>query len=295
MHLTPAGATDQCRRIGEGGRWLGVPCSLLNRVRAGADDAMRQPVDAVNGDTEHRLIESLQSLVPLKWRLQARQRLRRVVRPAYMGTIRRTEPLSDSWGHDRGTPIDRYYIARFLEEHSQEIRGRTLEVKDSSYVDQFGTLIERSDVLDVDPANPRATIVADLAAANEIPADLFDCFVLTQTLQFVTDLRAAIAHTRRILRPGGILLATVPGLSRVERAYASSDYWRFTPASCQLLFGEVFGYENISVQTYGNVLAAIAFLTGIAYEELSARELETQDEHFPVVIAVRASKSREIV
>jgi SAM-dependent methyltransferase len=201
--------------------------------------------------------------------------------------------LSNVWGHDRGTPIDRYYIEQFLQSNSSDIRGRALEIKDSSYTDRYGTRVERRDVLDIDPLNRRATIIADLARADAVPRELFDCFIFTQTLQFIQDIRAALGHAHRILRPGGVLLATVPGISRVERAYATTDYWRFTPASCALLFSEIFGAGNLTICPYGNVLAAIAFLTGMACEELSPRELEVQDQHFPVVIAVRAVKPLE--
>src|SRR3954451_7688232 len=209
-----------------------------------------------------------------------RQRLRRMTHPAWLGSIRRTTPLSPTWGHDRGTPIDRYYIEQFLDHNRQDIHGRVLEIKDSSYTDRFGAGVELSDVLDVDPSNPRATIVADLSRADQIPSDRYDCFVLTQTLQLIYDLNGAITHAARILRPGGVLLATLPGISRVERAYAEADYWRFTSASGAALFGAIFGPAQVSVRSYGNVLTAIAFLTGMAHEELSQPELETHDSHF---------------
>jgi SAM-dependent methyltransferase len=186
--------------------------------------------------------------------------------------------------------VDRHYIESFLAEHCEDIRGRVLEVQDSGYTDRFGTSVERRDVLDVDPANPKATIVADLAAADGVPGDSFDCFILTQTLHLIYDARAALRHACRLLRPGGVLLATLPAVSRISQGAAANDYWRFTPASAAALFGEVFGPERISVHSYGNVLTAIAFLAGMAREELSPRELDVRDEHFPVVVAVRAVK-----
>src|SRR6266478_325221 len=141
---------------------------------------------------------NLRQILPLEQRHRVRQRLRRLARPAWLGTLRRTTPLSDHWGFDRGTPLDRYYIERFLEEHCQDIRGRVLEVRDSRYTDRYGTAVQRRDVLDIDPRNPNATIVVDLATADAIPPDQFDCFVLTQTLQFIYDTRAAVAHAHRI-------------------------------------------------------------------------------------------------
>jgi SAM-dependent methyltransferase len=146
--------------------------------------------------------------------------------------------------------------------------------------------MEHVDVLDINPANPAATVIADLAKADGIPSNHYDCFVLTQTLQYVYDTRAALFHAHRILRPGGVLLLTLPAVSRIDPLLV--DYWRFTVASCASLLGDVFGAGSISVRSYGNVLTAIAFLTGLAYEELSSRELEAHDKHFPLIIAARA-------
>jgi SAM-dependent methyltransferase len=202
-----------------------------------------------------------------------------------MGSLRRTTPLSNDFGWDRGTPIDRYYIERFLEAHSPDIRGRVLEVKDRRYSDRFGTDVISRDVLDIDAGNPLATIVADLSAAASLPGSTFDCFILTQTLQYIYDVRSAVANARRILKPGGTLLATVPAINPFVE---SNDCWRFTPASCTALFGDVFGSDAISVDTYGNVLSSIAFLAGMAYEELSSDELEVHDLRFTQLISVRA-------
>ncbi len=217
--------------------------------------------------------------------------LRRLARPAWLGMLR-TMPLSNRYGYDRGTPVDRFYIEGFLEKYRHEIRGHVLEVKDSSYTEQYGSGVERCDVLDIDAANTRATVIADLTAADSIPAETYDCFILTQTLQFIYDLRAAIFHAHRILRTGGVLLATVPAVSRIPPTEngLTTDYWRFTVASCSLLFGEAFGPSRVKVRSYGNVLTAAAFLIGMAHEELPRRKINVNDEYFPVVVAVHATK-----
>jgi SAM-dependent methyltransferase len=220
-----------------------------------------------------------------------RYRLQRIKRPAILGTLRRTRPLSDVWGRDRGTPLDRYYIESFLERERDSICGRVLEVLNADYTERFGTAVKRSDVLDIDASNSQATIVADLAAAESVPSDTFDCFILTQTLQFISDPRAAVRHVHRILKPGGTVLCTVPALSRIARRTLESEYWRFTPAGCVSLFGGVFEDDQIRVESFGNVLTSIAFLTGMAAEELSRRQLRANDPYFPLVVTVRAVKS----
>jgi SAM-dependent methyltransferase len=234
----------------------------------------------------HRLVERL----PPHERSRVRRRLRRIARPARLGTLRRTTPLSHDFGYDRGTPIDRYYIERFLWTHRSDVRGHVLEVKDSAYTEWLATDVTGKDVLDIDPANKSATLVADLATADAIGESTFDCFILTQTLQLIYDVRAAVSHAHRILKRGGVLLATVPAVSPIVDDDQLTDYWRFTTASCRALFGGAFGTEAVQVRGYGNVLTSIGFLAGMAHEELTAQELETHDGRFAMLISVRAVK-----
>jgi SAM-dependent methyltransferase len=212
------------------------------------------------------------------------------------GSLRRLTPISREFGYDRGLPIDRYYIERFLAAHATDIRGRVLEVADATYTERFGgQRVSVSDVLDAADDNPRATIVADLATGDNVPEGAFDCVILTQTLQFVYDVPAALRTIQRILRPGGVVLATVPGISPISRHEADrwGHYWGFTAQSVVRLVGDVFGPDRTTVEAHGNVLAAVAFLEGVASEELAARELDAQDRDYPVVIAIRAVTSTD--
>ena len=202
-----------------------------------------------------------------------------------------TRPLSTTWGFDRGTPVDRYYIEHFLDRHASDIRGRVLEMKSRAYAMRFGTGVHSTDVLDIDPSNTDATLIADLSLTATLPESRFDCFILTQTLQFIFEVESAIASAHRLLSPGGTLLVTVPCVSRVAPRYGQdTDYWRFTPASCRRLFGTAFGAEHVAVEPLGNVAACVAFLRGAAVEEIPRRVLDSNDPDFPVVVAVRAVK-----
>jgi len=145
--------------------------------------------------------------------------------------------------------------------------------------------------LDINADNPKVTILTDLAAADNVESDIFDCFVFTQTLHLIYDMKAALYHAHRILRPDGVLLATVPTINRISpKSEIEHDYWRLTPSSCQRMFGETFGQNNIAVSSYGNVLTSITNLAGIVKEELSEEELHANDEDFPVMIGIRAVK-----
>jgi hypothetical protein len=87
-----------------------------------------------------------------------------------------------------------------------------------------------------------------------------------------------------------VLLCSVPCVARITPGCIDSDHWRFTRASCSRLFDDVFPRDRVTVRTHGNVLTAIAFLTGMAAEELKQRELDYDDENFPLLVTVRAEK-----
>lgn len=166
-----------------------------------------------------------------------------------------------------------------------------LELLDDRYTVRFGAGVTRSDVLDIDAGNPRVTVVADLQAADAVADCAYDCFILTQTLQYVFDVPAALRHAHRILRPGGTLLCTVPTVSRLERPERDDEFWRFTPAACRRLVEDAFPGGEVEVETYGNVLVAVAFLLGMAAEELKDAELDVRDPRFPVLVAARATRA----
>lgn len=209
------------------------------------------------------------------------------------GSLRRLTPISRVFGFDRGLCIDRYYIEQFLSAHAQDIQGHVLEIGDDTYTQRFGhNRVTKSDVLHVTEGNPKATLVADLTCAEHIPADTFDCIIFTQTLQFIYNVQAAVQTLHRILKPGGVLLATFPGISQISRYDMErwGDFWRFTTLSARRLFEEAFPPENVNVKAYGNVLTAIAFLHGLAAEELKREELDYHDPDYEVLITVRAVK-----
>jgi glycosyltransferase involved in cell wall biosynthesis/peptidoglycan/xylan/chitin deacetylase (PgdA/CDA1 family)/SAM-dependent methyltransferase len=210
------------------------------------------------------------------------------------GSLRRVTPVSRDFGYDRGRPIDRYYIENFLGHHREDVRGRVLEIGENTYTRRFGDdRVTISDVLQVVEDSPEATIIADLTSADHIPSNTFECIILTQTLQLIYDVRAALKTIYRILKPGGVLLATFPGISQTyDNEWGDSWFWNFTSSSARRLFEESFHPANVKVETFGNVLAAISFLHGLAVEELSLEELDYRDPGYEVTITVRAEKPR---
>jgi SAM-dependent methyltransferase len=214
----------------------------------------------------------------------------------HFGSLRRTAPISRVFGLDRGKwerCIDIVFIERFLRGHQSDIQGRVLEIGDDRYTKKFGgAAVERSDILHIQPGAAQATIVADLTRADSIPSDAFDCVICTQTLQFVYDVDAAARSLFRILRPGGVLLASFTGISQISRYDMDrwGDYWRFTTASVRRLFEEYWPSDAITVRTHGNVLLAVAYLHGLTVDELRPGDLEECDDDFQLVITARAVK-----
>jgi len=209
------------------------------------------------------------------------------------GSFSRLKPISSDWGYERGTPIDRYYIEKFLRDSSKFIKGRVLEIGDNTYTLKFASSqVERSDVLHVSDQKQGVTIIGDLTSADHIRNDLFDCIILTQTLQFVYDVPAVIKTIFRILKSGGCVLVTIPGICQISRYDMDrwGDYWRFTTKSIMKMFEEYFPSENINVKAYGNVQTSISFLHGIAYEELSTKDLDYLDPDYELLITVKAIK-----
>ena len=207
------------------------------------------------------------------------------------GELRRLTPIDDAFGLGRGRPIDRHYIEGFLARHADDVRGRVLEVGESTYTRRFGgNRVTRADVLHMDRDHPGATVVADLTDAPHVADASFDCFVCTQTLTYVHDLPAAVRTAHRMLAVAGTFLVTVPGISQTSPydRMRWGEHWRFTTDSLERLLGDAFGPGNVQVESHGNVLAAIAFLHGLACEDVSASELDHRDERYPLVVCARA-------
>jgi SAM-dependent methyltransferase len=214
------------------------------------------------------------------------------------GDLRRLEPLSREWGLDRGGPLDRHYLEGFLDRHRGDIRGRVLEVAEDVYSRWFGSEVERIDILQYEEGeHPRAAFTGDLTDAPHLPDDAFDCVIVSQTLQLIYDVPAANRTIHRILKPGGVVLLTVPGISQVNRqdveTWGDHWCWSFTKLSLTRLLSERFPSAGIDVRAHGNVLAAAGFLYGMGRDDLSRSELDVHDADYELLITACAKKTLE--
>lgn len=212
-----------------------------------------------------------------------------------------TTPLSRTFGFERGTPVDRVYIERFLEQHRALVRGRGLEVADTRYLQRFGpdggNEGVRASVLHLLPG-ANVDVVGDLCEPRTLPHAAFDVFICTQTLQFVRDPARAMRGIATLLDDGGAALITVPGITPRSRYDADrwGDRWRFTPQALTTLIEGEPALRAIDVRGYGNYAVAVAALAGACAEDLPAAQLsdDANDDDFPVIVAAAVVKQRVV-
>ena len=200
------------------------------------------------------------------------------------GNLRRTTPFSATYGFDRGTPIDRYYLNQFLNLHRDRISGAVLEVQTDGYTERFGAGVTRADTFDIVPLfDP--TYLCDFAHCDAaIPSRAYDCLLLPNTLPHLRELDRALAQAARVVRPGGTILASAAGLLPLTRDVP--EYWRLSPDGWRERLSSAWPGAAIDVAGHGNCLASVAAQLGLAVEELTAAELDVQDPRYPVLITV---------
>ena len=226
--------------------------------------------------------------------LNVRKKIKKFLRLSKwpLSFLRSTKPISNKFGLDRGQPIDRYYIERFLIENSKYIRGNVLEIAEATYSEKFGKNLHKIEIFDFTRDNQKATVIGDLTKFETLPENLVDCFICTQTFNFIYDLKSAIKGSRRMLKSGGTLLSTVAGLTQISKYDMDrwGDYWRFTTLSIKRLFEEEYGKDNVTIDFYGNCLSACSLLKGLASEELTEKELNYKDTNYQIIITIVAHK-----
>ena len=198
-------------------------------------------------------------------------------------------PSSSRFGLERGKPIDRVFIEKFIERNKKFIRGTVIEIGDDRYMKQYSEYIDDPKIMHV---NGWGGMKGNLATGEGIIEDYADCLICTQTLQHIYDLRSCIHNIYKLLKPGGTALITngcIGELSLYDY-HNWGEYWKFTDMAASKLFSECFDSKNVEVTTYGNVKAAIAFLYGLCAEEVPNETFEYQDEQYPMVVTIRAIK-----
>jgi hypothetical protein len=211
--------------------------------------------------------------------------------------LRRLRPLGG--GRQHGTAVVRYYWARFLERHRSDVRGTGLEIGTTRTLREYGgAAVTRADALDLVAHSPEITAAADLARADSLPADRYDCFINQFTMHLVYDVDAALYHSLRMLKPGGVLLVNFPCVDyyfptglEMGTGRPMFMYWWFTPIQVENLLRRAgLSSNDYRMEIFGNLFARVAYQMNLPAEELARHELDHVDPGHPLLICVRAVK-----
>jgi len=146
----------------------------------------------------------------------------------------------------------RQNVSRFLKKAGEAWGDKRGLLLDSAPQDHGGArpfflssvLLE---TLDIDPA-AGTTYCADLCRTNvAIPESRFDIVVCTEVLEHVVNPFAAVAEISRVLKPGGLLLASSPFDFRIHGPLP--DCWRFTEHGWRAL---LTGFDRIEIEPLEN-------------------------------------------
>ncbi len=203
-------------------------------------------------------------------------------------------PISRQFGTERGTPIDRYYIEQFLEEHKEFIQGDVLEIEDNSYTIRFGQdRVKLSVVMDVSCTDSDITFNGNLETGDGIREEIADCFILTQTLMYIYDLKSCAHHISRLLKKDGVVLITCSGISQnsVRCMDNYGCYFNFNEAALIKMFEQEPSFTVVESGSLGNVKTVISHLGGLCCEDLKEEDFKINDKYYPLIVYAVVKKN----
>lgn len=211
--------------------------------------------------------------------------------------FRRLQPFNK--GADNGLSVIRYYWADFLDQHRADVRGLALEVGGTGTIREYGgDQLVRADALDLSAHSPDVRVVADLSRADHVQSDGYDCILIQFSTAVIYDIEAALYHSVRLLKPGGVLLINFwcvdfylhRGLDMGTGEPLYMVHWA-TPIQVQnWLRGLALNEDDFSLTIYGNLLTRMAFLMNAPAHEFTQAELNHYDPGQPLLICTRIMK-----
>lgn len=134
------------------------------------------------------------------------------------------------------------------------VSGRLIDLGCGSmpYKSLIADRVNAYDSLDAYPHSSELTYVGDIQNMSMIAAETYDSAICLEVLEHVPDPFRAAAEILRILKPGGILVLSVPHLSRLHGE--PHDYYRFTRYGVRRLL-EKSGFTVLSLETRGGLFS----------------------------------------
>jgi SAM-dependent methyltransferase len=136
-----------------------------------------------------------------------------------------------------------------------------------------------SEYVGVDPDNPAAELQGAVEALP-VPDGSFDVVVCTQVLEHADDPAAAVRELRRVVAPGGRVLASTHGTAVYHPA--PNDYWRWTHTGLEQLFTRNGDWRSVTVRPGAGTAVCLALLIG-TYLDLVAHAAHARPLGYPFV------------
>jgi SAM-dependent methyltransferase len=202
------------------------------------------------------------------------------------GELRQPQLFRCDVNYSQDQALDQYYVEQFLRREMRLMKRRVLEIGSDHCTPEFAG--SRTATITSIPFAQETQVLHDLAVLKD---NTYDALVMVQVLQFMFDLHAVLKHAHRVLIPGGILLAAMPGTCYVpNHVDGRMLYWGFTGLSVRTLLGSTFPARSIKIQSFGNVFVATAHVQHLAAQDLTRTELNHRDEHYPFILTFKAEK-----
>jgi|YelNatPaOPRAMG01_1025707.scaffolds.fasta_scaffold14612_4 SAM-dependent methyltransferase len=110
--------------------------------------------------------------------------------------------------------------------------------------------VDSYDSLDLWPQVENVTFVGDIEDMSMIEPCAYDSAICLEVLEHVPNPQQAIKEIYRILKPSGVVLFSVPHLSRLH--HIPHDYFRFTPYGLTHLL-QLAGFDVVDIQAKGGI------------------------------------------
>ena len=181
-------------------------------------------------------------------------------------------------------PLTRWLRVEAESEHDRRGRYRVLDVGagDAPYRGFFAPFADEYVTVDANDSR------ADLSGrAEELPIDdgAFDVVLCNQVLEHADDPRQVARELRRVVAPGGIVLASTHGVAPYHPN--PHDLWRWTHAGLARLFDEAGEWASVTV-TAGSGTASCMMMLLALYVDLAAKRVRVRPVARPLVVALNA-------
>ncbi|NIV38353.1 MAG: methyltransferase domain-containing protein [Anaerolineae bacterium] len=155
----------------------------------------------------------------------------------------------------------RYFSAAFLAQYKavlpaidRHVRGKVIDLGCGTMPFRE-TLSDKAEVyhtLELRPTSEETTYVGDIQDMHMIENGLYDSILCLEVLEHIPSPCMALREMHRILAPGGMVILSVPHLSRLhEEPY---DFYRYTTHGLHYLLEE-HGFEVLEIREKGGLFS----------------------------------------